>query len=166
LPSGLNATDQIWRRNPNREFPQRIARRRENQAWPRSRLRRGLEPGPAELGQHPGSQQRGFPGAGHPRYDEQPGALQPLRYELERLGGCVFTAEEQPRILFLERVQATVGRCDRPLAANQRRRRDSIAVRPVVEDIYLGRIVADHRGYGAAKINPIRITVIGGQLRP
>ena len=96
-------------RHPQRQLIQRRAGRGEHQARPRCRLRRGRQSRPPDPRQHPRPQQRRLARTGNARHHQQARALQLPRHPLQQLGGGRFPAEEERRVLLLERAQPRYG---------------------------------------------------------
>jgi hypothetical protein len=101
------------RPHPHRQLIQRRPGGGEHQAGPRRRLRRGCQPPSPDPWQHPRPQQRRLARTGHPGHHQQARARHVLRHSLQHLGGGRFTAEEQLRVLLLERSEPAVRRISR-----------------------------------------------------
>ena len=149
-------------RHVHGQFVQRRMSRGEHQARPGRGPGRGGQPCPPYPRQHPRLQQRGLARPRHPRHHQQTWPIYVSRHPLQHLRGGRLAAEEERRILLLERAQAPVGRINHPGDTHQRWRRDSIGPRPVtvaVDD--LGVALADLHTHGPTGVNAVIADVTG-----
>jgi len=148
--------------HPQRQLIQRCAARGKHQARPRRRARRPRQPRPPDPRQHPRPQQRRLARPRNTRHHQQPRARHQPRHPLKQLGGHLLPAEEERRVLFLERAQSAVRRIDHPRHADQRRRRHAIGQRqPVIGVVNLDVAVTDLHAHAAPGINRIPATRLG-----